>query len=142
MSRVYIFLLIFGIILHAAVAETSLRTMDDNKDGKPDQWYTIEQGVVLEYQADRNFDGLVDYKAEFLDSDRLLYQEFDFNYDGNMDDFYYFEEGILSHQEIDTNFDQQIDMWIHLHKGIYVSRIERDLDFDGNIDRVTDYNKK
>ncbi len=85
---------------------------------------------------------MVDYKAEFLDSDQLLYEEFDFNYDGDMDDFYYFEEGTLSRQEIDTNFDRQIDMWIYLHEGMYVSRIERDLDFDGKVDRVTDYDKK
>ncbi len=142
MSRVSIFLLIFGVILHVGVAETLRRTMDDNRDGDPDQWYTMEQGVLLEYQADRNFDGLVDYKAEFLDSDKLLYEEFDFNYDGDMDDFYYFEEGILSRQEIDTNFDRQIDLWIYLHRGMYVRRIERDIDFDGKVDIVIDYDKK
>jgi len=142
MSRAYIFLLMFAVLLHVAIAETSQRTMDDNNDGKADQWYTIEHGVLLEYRADRNFDGLVDYKAEFLDSDKRLYEEFDFNYDGEMDDFYYFEEGNLSRQEIDTNFDGQIDMWIYLHEGMYVRRIERDLDFDGKVDRVTDYDKK
>ena len=113
MSRVYMFLLIFVVLIHVASAETSQRTMDDNSDGKPDQWYTIEQGVLLEYQADRNFDGLVDYKAEFIGSDQRLYEEFDFNYDGDMDDFYYFEEGTLARQEIDTNFDMKVDMWVY-----------------------------
>ncbi len=142
MTRVCIFLLLFGALLHGTVAETIQRSIDDNNDGKPDQWYTMNSGVMLAYEADRNFDGLVDHKAEFLDGDRLLYEEFDFNYDGQMDDFYYFEEGLLARQEIDTNFDGQIDMWIYLDKGVYIRRIERDLDFDGKVDRVKDYEKK
>jgi hypothetical protein len=134
--------LLFALPLGVAMAETLRHTMDDNGDGKPDQWYTLNQGELLEYEADRNFDGLVDYKAEFAGGDRLLYEEFDFNFDGEMDDFYYFEEGLLVRQEIDTNFDREIDMWIYLDEGIYVKRIERDLDFDGKIDRVKDYEKK
>jgi hypothetical protein len=141
-TRLCLFLVVFGLLLHSAVSETSVRTMDDNNDGKPDQWYTLEKGVLLTYKADRNFDGLIDYRAEFAEDDRLSYEEFDFNYDGEMDDFYFFEEGVLTRQEIDTNFDRQIDMWIYLQRGMYVKRIERDTDFDGRIDRVKDYEKK
>ncbi len=117
-------------------------TLDENQDGKPDSWFLMENNLVREFRADRNFDGRVDQVSRFDGQSRLEYEEYDFNYDGEMDDFYYFEGGVLTRHEIDSNFDNVVDLTIHLHKGLYIRRIEKDIDFDGKMDHTTDYDKK
>ena len=112
---------------------------DENDDGQPDQWLETHDGIIIKMSLDRNFDSMVDYRVEFDDSGRRIFEEGDFNFDGKMDDFYFFEDGLLIRQEIDSNFDERIDIWVYLDEGAYIRKYERDLDFDGSVDSVIDY---
>ena len=141
MKHIAVVLLVVLATLPCSAGETE-NTMDENKDGRPDLWFDVQNGAVVGYRADRNFDGKVDYAARYEAGDMLLFEEFDYNFDGVMDDFYYYEEGVLVRQEIDTNFDTTIDMWIYIEEGLYVRKIERDKDFDGVIDSVKDFQNR
>ena len=130
---IVIFMLLFlGIYIFAAANPIA----DENKDGKPDQWFEMENGDTGWIKTDRNFDGFVDYNVRINGSGAKLSEELDFNYDGHMDDFYFYKNGVLIRQEIDSNFDRKIDIWIYIYKGVYIERIETDKDFDGKLDSV------
>ena len=45
-------------------------TSDKNNDGKVDLWFTMEGESLVEYSADRNYDGMMDQKVLF-DAERL-----------------------------------------------------------------------
>jgi hypothetical protein len=89
-------------------------TADYNKDGRPDQWYEVTGERVSKVSMDRDFDGKVDYVAEFDAEGRKVREEMDYNHDGSM------------------------DIWVFLD-GVYIHRYEVDADFDGQVDRVRDY---
>ncbi len=140
MSRIIIAL---GLALAAASAwAAELRTSDENGDGKPDHWFVIENGEVVEYRADANFDGRVDALTRYAGPDKLAYEEYDYNLDGVMDDFYYYENGKLVKREVDSNFDGRVDLRVYLKDGRYIEKLERDSDFDGTFDVIKDYTKK
>ena len=124
------------IILAAAcsAAASPAYTIDGNDDGRPDQWYEISGDKITKMNLDQNFDGQIDYTAEYDSMMRKRFEQLDHNYDGRMDDYYFFEEGRLSRQEVDSNFDGRIDIWVFLYKGIYIQRYEMDKDFDGQVD--------
>jgi hypothetical protein len=136
--RAAVLLIIFFIfiILPGQAREYAL---DENGDGKPDQWFEMTDGIMLEQMSDRNYDGVVDYIARFSKKGHKLYEEYDYNYDGKMDDFYYYEKGALIRHEIDSNFDGNIDIWINMFESVYIKRYEVDYDHDGNIDKIIDY---
>lgn len=113
-------------------------TVDQNRDGFPDQWYEAHDGRILSLEQDRDYDGRIDCRVVYDREGRRLREELDFNLDGRMDDFYYFEKGELIRQEIDSNFDDRIDIWVYL-VGPYIRRYEMDKDFDGRVDLVKDY---
>jgi hypothetical protein len=113
-------------------------TNDYNGDGNADQWYEVTGGRTTRLSMDRNYDGQVDYVAEYDLGGRKLREEMDFNYDGIMDDHYFYEAGTLVREEIDTNFDGRIDVWVFA-EGLYIHRYEMDTDFDGSVDVVKDY---
>lgn len=132
-----------GLALAAALlAAAELRTDDENGDGKPDRWFVINNGNIVEYRADTDFDGRVDTLVRYAGADRLEYEEYDYNLDGAMDDFYFYESGQLKRREVDSNFDGKVDLWVHLKDGRYVERLERDTDFDGTPDVLKDYRKR
>jgi len=131
----------FLIISLSAAAASALYTADENKDGKPDQWYNMDLEVVRHIEIDRNFDSRVDYTADFDEKGKMVAEQFDYNYDGVMDDFYYYIDGVLDRQEIDSNYDSKIDIWIYLYKGIYIKKYEKDTDHDGKPDVIKDYEK-
>ncbi len=132
-----------GFILAAAsLLAAELRTSDENGDGKPDHWFVVVNGDVVEYRADTNYDGRIDALVKYAGADRLDYEEYDYNLDGAMDDFYFYEGGQLSRREVDSNFDGRIDLWVYLRQGRYIERMERDTNFDGTADVVKDYRKK
>ncbi len=128
-------LLIIQINVFASVEYTS----DQNNDGEPDQWFVIEEGIILRIDSDRNYDGIIDHILIYNDKGIKEYEELDYNYDGIMDDFYYFEDGQLSRREIDSNYDEQIDIWVELEDGKYIKRMEQDTDFDGERDVIKEY---
>ncbi len=137
-----IFVSLFLVVYAYAGDQKFMYTADSNDDGKPDQWYNMQNNMVTYIEMDRNYDGEVDYKAEYNDEGKMETEEMDFNFDGKMDDFYYYdEEGILAREEIDSNFDGKVDVWIYLYKGIYIKKYEKDTNFDGKIDVVKDYDK-
>lgn len=123
-----------------AAYATSTYALDNNDDGKPDQWFTMDGDRVLTMQRDRDFDGVIDYNARYNGNKEIETEEFDFNYDGRMDDFYYYDhDGLLERQEIDSNFDDKIDIWVYLYQGMYIKKYERDVDYDGKIDLIKEY---
>jgi hypothetical protein len=113
-------------------------TVDQNGDGKADQWYEVADGQVVSLSQDRNFDGQADYRVQYDRAGRRVREEMDFNFDGRMDDFYYFEKGALVRQEIDSNFDDRIDVWVFL-EGPCIRRYEMDKDFNGEAEVVKDF---
>ncbi|MCD6120518.1 MAG: hypothetical protein J7K04_01615 [Spirochaetales bacterium] len=141
----YFYSIILGVLLIfsavCAASASSLYTADENKDGKPDQWYNMDSKTVRHLEADRNFDGKVDYIADFNEKGKMVSQKLDYNYDGVMDDFYYYKDGVLEKQEIDSNYDTKIDIWIYLYKGVYIKKYEKDTDHDGKPDIIKDYEK-
>ncbi len=135
-------LIALGLALAAALPAAELRADDENGDGKPDRWFLSSNGRLVEYRADRDFDGRVDVLVRFANNDRTEYEEYDYNLDGAMDDFYFFEHGLLKRREIDSDFDGKVDLWLVLADGRHIERISRDTDFDGTADVVKDYRKR
>ena len=135
MNKILFFLVIMLVMCLHTFAITEY-AFDKNKDGEPDQWYEYEAGKVLNERLDTNYDGKIDYKAEFDKQSRKIHEEFDINFDGIMDDVYHYEEGKLSLQEIDSNYDGSIDIWIYVVGGNRIYKYEQDTDFDGEIDKV------
>ena len=138
MNRMYVSLAVLLLICVNAFGATEY-TFDKNNDGEPDQWYEYEAGRVLNEKLDTNFDGKIDYNAEFDKLSRKTREEFDVNFDGVMDDVYYYENGKLVKQEIDSNYDGNIDIWIYVVEGNQIYKYEQDTDFDGEIDKVKQY---
>jgi hypothetical protein len=123
----------------ASFSAAEVITSDQNSDGKADLWFTMQGESLIEYSADRNYDGVMDQKVFFDEDGMVQYEELDFNWDGQMDDFYFYSNGTLIRQEIDTNYDGSPDMWVHIIDGVYVEKIEQDGDFDGVVDRTISY---
>ena len=118
----------------------STYSLDNNDDGQPDQWFTMDGDEVVEMEMDRDYDGNVDYAVRYNGNTEVAFEKYDFNHDGRMDDFYYYDEdGLLSRQEIDSNFDDKIDIWVYLYQGMYIKKFERDVDYDGKIDLIKEY---
>ena len=134
-----IFYIIFLFILPFALFGQNEFTDDENNDGKPDEWYTMEDGIIRRIESDRNYDGEVDSITVYSKDGQKEYEELDFNYDGNMDDFYYYFEGVLIKHEIDSNYDSLIDIWFEIEGGRFVKLMQRDVDFDGEIDIRNEY---
>ncbi len=135
-TSLIIFLL---IVLHFNVLASVEYTSDQNNDGEPDQWFLMENGIIIRIESDRNYDGIIDNVLIYNENGIMEYEELDYNYDGIMDDFYYFEEGLLAIREIDSNYDEEIDIRVLLEEGKYVRRIERDTNFDGELDLIKEY---
>jgi len=138
MEKIYLCLVVFLFISLSVFAATEY-TFDKNRDGEPDQWYEYEEGKVVNERLDTNFDGKIDYKAEFDKQNRKMLEEFDINFDGTMDDVYHYENGKLTMQKIDSNYDGNIDIWIYVVEGNQIYKYEQDTDFDGEIDKVKQY---
>jgi hypothetical protein len=90
-------------------------------------------------EADRNADGVADYRVYYDGSGRVSREELDFNDDGKMDTFYYYAAGVLQREEVDSNYDGRIDLWVYLMEGTYVQKYERDTDGDGKPDVVRSF---
>jgi hypothetical protein len=129
---------VFSLAALAPAGCSPAVSLDNNGDGRPDQWYEVEGEQVRAVSMDRNYDGKVDYTAEYDSEQRKVREELDFNFDGRMDDFYYFENGVLVREEIDTNFDGRVDLWVLL-QGSEIHGYRMDRDFDGVAEVVKDY---
>ena len=143
MRQMRISLYIFcALFLTAPIYALTTKSDDENKDGIPDRWFTMNGSVVIDFQSDRNFDGQVDQKTEYSARGEVKYEEYDFNYDGAMDDFYHYNElGELIRREIDSDYDTKVDLWVYLSDGIYVKKVERDTDNDGKADWTKEYGR-
>jgi hypothetical protein len=131
---------ICGSFLILPLPGLTTRSEDENEDGIPDRWFTMNGSMVVDYTADRNFDGEVDQKTHYSDIGEVAYEEFDFNFDGAMDDFYFYNAfGELIRREIDSDYDRKVDIWVYLTDGIYVRKMERDTDNDGVADWTKEY---
>ncbi len=137
MKRAILMLIILACGLSAGA--NPARTLDDNGDGKADQWYETDGSRVIRASFDRNYDGRIDYTVQFDEEGGKSYEELDFDFDGVMDDFYFYEEGTLVREEIDSNFDGRVDVWVHFYDGVYIQSYEMDTDFDGRIDLRKEY---
>jgi hypothetical protein len=92
-------------------------------------------------ELDRDGDNVIDYRATYDDTGKVLREELDYNFDGKMDTFYYYKEGVLQRVEIDSKFCGKVDIWVYLLDGKYVQRYERDTTGDGKADFVRDFGK-
>lgn len=122
-----------------AASASTVREIDENGDGAPDQWIESIDASTTRVTKDRDFDGTVDYELQYDERGRKIVETLDFNFDGHMDDFSYFSRGVLVRRELDTDFDRAVDLWVFLSKGVYIARVERDTDADGEVDYVKDY---
>ena len=130
---------VMSALLFAPVCSGNSRVIDENQDGKPDQWTEELADDQFRVTKDRDFDGVADYLLLYNGDGYKEYEELDFNFDGIMDDFYFYAAGVLDYRTVDTNYDGQIDLWVYLSEGVYVARIERDTDHDGEVDFVKRY---
>jgi hypothetical protein len=130
---------LIAVFLSAPVCSGNSSVIDENEDGKPDQWIEELADDQFRVTKDRDFDGVSDYSLLYHGDGNKEYEELDFNFDGSMDDFYYYAAGVLDYRTVDTNYDGQIDLWVYLSEGVYVAKIERDTDHDGEVDYVKTY---
>lgn len=135
---------------------------DQNKDLKPDEFYTYEDGKLIQIDQDRNFDGIIDTWI-YYENDLPKRGESDDNFDGHVETVFFYENGNLDRVEIDTNADLDADIieyytygilnekiWIHeklktewkevKYEGGIKSLERIDNDYDGNFDVKNKYN--
>ncbi|MCC6159255.1 MAG: hypothetical protein IT350_14490 [Deltaproteobacteria bacterium] len=102
------------IALGVLIARDKMNPMlDQNGDGKPDEWYRYTfGGELVSLEKDRNYDGTVDHRESFVGG-VIAESMTDMNNDGN--------------SEIRGKYDE---------KGRLI-RLDRDLNEDGRYDRFT-----
>ena len=117
-------------------------TEDKNGDGKPDLWgYYSEQGDLERVELDDNFDGKID-NWQTYQAGKILTMVRDTNFDGKKDTWDYFEQGIRTRQEQDQDGDGKVDLWVQLGKDEKVAATSRDTNKDGKPDLWIEYDEQ
>ncbi len=139
------------------------RSLDADRDGKPEQIRYIDKGTgeMIRKEADRDYDGALDtwqtYGGDWLDERTLdtnndgrvdtwekywgglmIERVIDRNGDGGKDAFYTFSDGSLVEERHDRNDDGQFDL-IVTYQGRLKARSREDRSGDGQIDTWTTY---
>lgn len=65
--------------------EKEMEVLDYNHDGKMDDFYIYDSGVLEQRAIDSNSDGMIDIRVYLEDGVYILRYEKDSNYDGEMD---------------------------------------------------------
>jgi len=126
----------FTFALDTNLPKSKVDTKDRNSDGKPDIWiYYNEKGEHIKSEADRNFDGKVDY-TRYLAKVKIDREEGDIDFDGAIDTWVYYSDGMKVRGERDTNRDGKPDIFIY-YEADKIAGLEKDIDFDGKIDQTT-----
>jgi hypothetical protein len=139
------------------------RSLDADRDGKPEQIRYIDKGTgeMIRKEADRDYDGTLDtwqtYGGDWLTERTLdtnndgrvdtwekywgglmIERVIDRNGDGGKDAFYTFSDGSLVEERHDRNDDGQFDL-IVTYQGRLKARSREDRSGDGQIDSWTTY---
>jgi hypothetical protein len=139
------------------------RSLDADRDGKPEQVRYIDKGTgeMIRKEADRDYDGTLDtwqtYGGDWLEERTLdtnndgrvdtwerywgglmIERVIDRNGDGGKDAFYTFSDGSLVEERHDRNDDGESDL-IVIYQGRQKTRSREDRSGDGQIDTWTTY---
>jgi hypothetical protein len=121
-----------GIIAYNFFLPNEVYDIDNNRDGKADQWYRYKFGVTKSMKADRNFDGKVD-EIYIYKKGRVKMIEWDRDYKGTIDATGHLEHGLLKTVEFRPNGSKVV-----IKKQIYKHGILKedfiDKDRDGKFD--------
>jgi hypothetical protein len=120
-----------------------VKTLDLNRDEKPDQWVlTGAGGVVVRIERDLNFDGAVDV-WQYPDANGIiLEEEMDLDHDRLVDVIaYYREDGSLERKELALEFGNVFTVFKFYDPAGLLLRVEHDEDGDQLVDRWDYYEK-
>jgi len=70
---------------HVKTNEKMMEVLDFNNDGKMDDFYFYERGVLQKRAVDSNYDGLIDLRVYIKDGVYIAYYEKDSDFDGTME---------------------------------------------------------
>ncbi len=70
---------------HVKTNEKMMEVLDFNNDGKMDDFYFYERGVLRKRTVDSNYDGLIDLRVYIKDGVYIAYYEKDSDFDGKID---------------------------------------------------------
>ena len=107
----------FLILTKDVSIENSKMEFDINKDGHPDEFHYVEQGMVYKTEEDRNYDGKVD-QWYYYESDRVIRSESDDNFDGRVDGWARFKDRNHYQVKYDNDFDGISDATYYFENGI------------------------
>jgi hypothetical protein len=114
-----------------------VRTLDLNRDKKPDVWKLSIRGQLTCVIKDLNFDGKRDLYEHYA-SGKLRLAEMDLDWDGKVDMSRVYVGGQLQREELDTNYDGKPDIW-SFYSGGKLTKIVRDSNGNGKIDYWAHY---
>lgn len=114
-------------------------TFDSNRDGRPDYWENLKDGVRLNSTTDTNFDGRPDVWSEF-DDNLVTVSRVDVNFDGKPDRTENYQHGVIIEATDDLNHNGRPDVW-EKYKDGKLMELRRDTDSDGVAD-VTELFRK
>lgn len=87
---------------------------DHSGDGKLDEVFITEKGVLTAVEIDRNLDGENDFILTFLPSGHLSESISDDNFDGHFETTSNYVNNQLSSSRVDTNKDGNVDtLWYY-----------------------------
>ncbi len=112
----------------------SSKTVDVNRDGRPDIVHVMKNGREACRIVDLNFDGAVDVYIYYDEKGTERRREADFDRDGRPDQVSIYQGGALTENQRETNYDDKIDTWDFYQGGVLVRR-ERDSDGDAIVDQ-------
>ncbi len=118
--------LLLGMLLGAAAfwawdrsrySGESTHGVDNNDDGRSDEFWIYRGGLITARSVDRNFDGKIDYWDYFADG-RCLRSESDDNFDGTVDSWCSYSNGSPSISKTDNDFNGLPDVTCIYSNGI------------------------
>lgn len=111
--------LIFGAVaMHLYLNSTPVKDsgIDYNLDGKNDEVWSYQNGLLIKVQSDLNFDKKFDAVATF-EKGIIRHQEIDENFDGIFEKEDSYENGAIFFSKSDTNNDKKIDLTMEYETG-------------------------
>lgn len=118
--------LLVGMILGAAAfwawdrhrfSDDHTYSVDNNDDGRSDEFWVYRDGQRTAGSRDRNFDGKIDY-WEFFTDGQFVRSESDENFDGTVDSWSSYTNGSISIVKMDTDFNGLPDVSFLYSNGI------------------------
>jgi hypothetical protein len=110
---------VFFIWRRHTVKYTGTRQYDYNHDNTPDAVWSFKNGVAVDGQEDRNFDGEPDiwYHYRYRDG-RLANVQADQNFDGEVDGWWSYSNAVVTSARADTDFNGVVDVQSSFRNGV------------------------